>query len=64
MASRREFLSKTSAIAGMLTPAALYAQQKTDNLPPNVPAWMREQGEEVNWRAYGPGLRDHRVRAG
>ena len=55
MASRREFLKKSGgagigAIAGTLAPAALRAQ---DNLPPNVPQWMKEQGEPVNWRPYG-----------
>jgi sulfane dehydrogenase subunit SoxC len=52
MASRREFLKKTGLVAGFLAPAAA-SGQKADNLPPNVPAWMKEQGEAVNWRPYG-----------
>ncbi len=52
MASRRDFLKKTAGAAGVLAAAPTYAQ-KSDNLPPNVPAWMREQGEAVNWRPYG-----------
>src|SRR5688572_2321406 len=47
MASRRDFLKGT--VAGALAPAMAQAQ----NLPPDVPAWMKEQGEPVNWRPYG-----------
>ena len=50
MASRRNFLGMT---AGLAASGALHAQPKPDNLPPNVPAWMKEPGHEVNWRPYG-----------
>jgi sulfane dehydrogenase subunit SoxC len=57
--SRRTFLARTGLAgagfaAGALSPAAARAQDpKTANLPPNVPQWMKEPGEPVNWRAYG-----------
>ena len=53
--SRRTFLAGTAGLAaGTLAPAVARAQDpKTANLPPNVPQWMKEPGEPVNWRAYG-----------
>lgn len=58
MASRREFLKRTGRtgaglVAATIAPGVLQAQEKTDNLPPNVPAWMKAQGEPLNWQPYG-----------
>jgi sulfane dehydrogenase subunit SoxC len=57
MASRRNFLAGTGvagfgALAGAFAPRALSAEADA-NLPPNVPAWNKSQGEAVNWRPYG-----------
>jgi sulfane dehydrogenase subunit SoxC len=46
MTSRRRFLA---AMAGSVAAGA----QAQNNSPPNVPAWMKEQGQPVNWRPYG-----------
>src|SRR5262245_6711189 len=53
--SRRAFLARAGlAAAGALAPAGLRAQDsQASNLPPNVPKWMKEPGEPVNWRDYG-----------
>ena len=54
--SRRTFLARTGLAAGWVrSPRRRPARRmpKTANLPPNVPQWMKEPGEPVNWRAYG-----------
>ncbi|MSQ55741.1 MAG: sulfite dehydrogenase [Betaproteobacteria bacterium] len=52
--SRRSFLATAGAAAGALVAGPLRAQvTPADNLPPNVPQWMKVPGEPVNWRPYG-----------
>lgn len=49
--ARRRFLAAAGALAGGLAGRAVAADDATG--PPNVPAWMKAQGEPVNWRPYG-----------
>lgn len=56
--SRREFLRKTAILSGsaLLSREALAAQAgggEGQNLPPNVPQWMKTQGAPVNQHPYG-----------
>lgn len=51
--SRRLFLAKSLAVSGSaaMGGAALSAEN-LDNLPPNVPQWMRHEGQPLTWQAY------------
>jgi sulfane dehydrogenase subunit SoxC len=56
---RRKFLahgavaSAAAATGGALLPARAHAASTADNLPPNVPKWMKEQGAGFLNPAYG-----------
>lgn len=57
MATRRNLLVGAGLVGGAAIARSLAgnpaAAQSAKNLPPNVPSWMKVQGEEVNWRPYG-----------
>src|SRR5579884_224818 len=50
--SRRQFLSGSAALAGALAGAS-QVRAGTDNLPPNVPEWMRAPGDPMGSQLYG-----------
>ncbi|MEK9282864.1 sulfite dehydrogenase [Bradyrhizobium sp. ISRA442] len=53
-ASRRRFLQgSTAAVSGAVLGAGASAAAETDNLPPNVPEWMRAPGEPMGSQPYG-----------
>lgn len=51
--SRRLFLAQSLAVSGSaaLGSAAL-AGESIDNLPPNVPQWMKREGHALTWQDY------------
>src|SRR5258708_5846228 len=54
--SRRRFLRGGGAVVGGLVIAgseALAAGDKADNLPPNVPEWMKTPGDPMGSQLYG-----------
>ena len=53
--SKRKLLASAGAIGlGGLVPNSAIAQfAGSENMPPNIPTWMKSLGEPVNWRPYG-----------
>jgi len=51
--SRRNFLRKSVALTGGALTGNALAQTPTDNLPPNVPAWMKREGRALSDGKYG-----------
>ncbi|MGY3367832.1 DMSO/TMAO reductase YedYZ molybdopterin-dependent catalytic subunit [Bradyrhizobium sp. GM2.4] len=52
--TRRRFLRASAAVAGgTVLGAGASAAAETDNLPPNVPEWMKAPGEPTGGQPYG-----------
>lgn len=52
--TRRRFLQGSSAVAGgLVLGAGASAAAETENLPPNVPDWMKAPGEPMGSQPYG-----------
>lgn len=52
--TRRRFLQGSSAVAGgFVLGAGASAAAETENLPPNVPEWMKTPGEPMGSQPYG-----------
>jgi len=52
--TRRRFLRNGAAAAGgVVVSAGASAAAETDNLPPNIPEWMKAPGEPMGSRPYG-----------
>lgn len=51
--ARRRFLKRGAALAGGALAAGTAAAQSGGNLPPNVPAWMKQEGHPLTWNPYG-----------
>jgi len=64
--SRRAFLGKSAAVMGATFSGGALAAQAGDNLPPNVPQWMKHEGRGLQTQPYGlpSDFEKHVVRAG
>ena len=52
--TRRRFLQGGTAVAGgAVLGAGASAAAETDNLPPNIPEWMKAPGEPMGAQPYG-----------
>lgn len=51
--TRRAFLGKSAALVGGAVSAGAFGAQAADNLPPNVPQWMKHEGHPLSWNPYG-----------
>lgn len=52
--TRRRFLQRgTAAAGGALLGASASSAAETDNLPPNIPEWMKAPGEPMGSQPYG-----------
>ena len=68
--TRRRFLAMTGAAAGAAVmgtrPSIAATNAASDNLPPNVPEWMKHEGQPLTWQPYTlpSKYESHVVRAG
>ena len=51
--SRRSFLRQSVALTGGALTGNALAQTPADNLPPNIPAWMKREGRALSDGKYG-----------
>ena len=51
--SRRRFLRQGGAALGGAALAGAAAAGEADNLPPNIPEWMKTPGEPTGGQPYG-----------
>ena len=53
--SKRKLLASAGAIGlgGLVPNSAIGQSAGSENMPPNIPKWMKSLGEPVNWRPYG-----------